>query len=149
MQDENTKHTNDQALLVIKLEEQLKDVTFMLKTKDDAMSILEQERNRIKEAYELLTLPSSKDRAQVRPSIHLSSALGRPSSLPVPPPAADAGPNSSDAKLVEILRSQIADMTLHAKKLEDEKKLLQGSLAHRDTGNFTANLAILPKPDAT
>lgn len=36
--------------------------------------------------------------------------------------------NSSDAKLIVILREQIDEMTEHMHKIEEEKKLLIGSL---------------------
>ena len=57
---------NDQSVHVVKLEEELRDMRFILKSKDESLITAESERDRIKEAYELLTLPSSKERAQVR-----------------------------------------------------------------------------------
>jgi hypothetical protein len=47
--DEVTKELNDQSLQVVHLEEKVKDLTFVLKSKEDALLSIEQEKNRIKE----------------------------------------------------------------------------------------------------
>ena len=102
---------------------------------------VEGERNKIKQAYELLTLPSSKERALVRPSIHLSGTL-EDSPLPLPPSVPTS--SSSDAKTIEILRKQLDDLSAQMRKVEDEKLALVGSLAHRDTelARFVKTVAI-------
>jgi hypothetical protein len=47
--DEVTKELNNQSLQVVHLEEKVKDLTFVLKSKEDALLSIEQEKNRIKE----------------------------------------------------------------------------------------------------
>ena len=129
-QDEVAKRITDQSVHVIKLEEELRDMKFILKSKDAALATAETERNRIKEAYELLTLPSSKERAQVRPSMHLSWALNEtPLPLPVSSVVCES---SSDANTIDLLREKTKDLSEQLKKIENEKKALQGSVAHRD-----------------
>ena len=92
---------------------------FILKSKDEALATVETERDRIKEAYELLTLPSSKERAQVRPSMHLSWALNE-SPLPLPITSA-VHESSNDATTIDLLRKMTKDLSEQLKKNEDEK----------------------------
>ena len=49
-----TKELNDQSLQVVHLEEKVKDLTFVLKSKEDTLLSIEQEKNRIKEVIILL-----------------------------------------------------------------------------------------------